>query len=526
LADQFLSHELLILINLPMSDTTNKNLIERPPVVVIMGHIDHGKSTLLDYIRNTNIVAKEAGGITQHLGAYEVEHKGESGDMKRITFLDTPGHEAFCGVRDRGAKVADVAILIVSAEDGVMPQTLEALGCIKKDKLPYIVAINKIDTPKANVQNTKNSLIENEIYLEGMGGDVPFAEISAKTGDGIDTLLDLVLIVSEVEELKADPNVKATGFIIEAHKDKNKGISATLVIKDGAVEQGQFVACHNTFSPIRIFEDYNRKPIKKASFSTPVHVCGWNDFPVVGEEFQTFNSKKEAEKFCKENKEILASLENDDKKIEKPDEEKFIIPIIIKADTHGSIEAIEHELAKIEPKLSKNNAQLQVIYKATGNIGETDIKKASGNENSLVVGFGIDIDKQATIMTERLDVNVNTFKIIYELAEWVEKTTEDMRPRIEVEETLGSAKILRIFNGTKNVQVVGGSVKTGHIKSGAQAKIMRRDENIGMGKIKGLQQQKAVANEVHEGNEFGMTFESKIELAPGDFIETFEIVQK
>lgn len=512
-----------------MSDNKSEKMIERPPVVVIMGHIDHGKSTLLDYIRKTNIVAKEAGGITQHLGAYEVEHTNKENKIKKITFLDTPGHEAFCGVRERGTKVADIAILIVSAEDGVMPQTLEALRCIKKDKLPYIVAINKIDSPRANIQNTKNSLIENEIFIEGMGGDVPFVEISAKNGNGVDELLDLILIVSEVYELKADPNIYAEGFVIEAHKDKNKGISATLVIKNGTLKQGQFVACHNAYSPIRIFEDHNRKSIKSASFSKPVHVCGFNDFPVVGEIFKTFDSKKEAEKYCQENKIISDEIKMLDKKTCKntnTDNCTFEIPIIIKADTHGSIEAIEHELEKIKPKLAQKNANINIVYKSTGNISETDIKKASSNENTLVVGFGIDIDKQAIIMKDRLNVRVETFKIIYELTDWVDKITEDMRPRIETEETLGYAKILKIFNSTKSAQVVGGSVKEGKIKAGTMAKIIRRDEEIGMGKIKLLQQQKSPATEVGEGNEFGMSFESKIELAPGDFIKTFEIIRK
>jgi len=499
---------------------TNKNqdkMIERPPIVVIMGHIDHGKSTLLDYIRKSNIVSGEAGGITQHLGAYEVEHKGENGDMKRITFLDTPGHEAFCGVRNRGAKVADVAVLIVSAEDGVKPQTIEALESIKKDKLPYVVAINKIDSPRANVETTKNSLVENEIYLEGYGGEIPYTEISAKEGTGIDELLDLVLIVSEVEELKAVIDEPATGFVIESHKSKNKGITATLVIKGGTLNQGQFVVCNDSYAPVRIYEDFKGEPIKTAHFSTPVKVSGWTNFPDVGELFETLDSKKEAESYCEENREIS----NQFNKIFSKDKDEFIIPLIIKSDTHGSIEAIEHELKKVNPK----NAKIKVVLTETGNITEKDIKIASGNENTLVIGFGIDIDKQAEIMRERLGVSVATFKIIYELTEWIQNKTDEIRPRLEVEEIKGKAKILAHFSQTKTIQVVGGRVEEGSIILGKQVKIMRRGEEIGRGKIKELQQQKVKATEVTEGNEFGLSVETKIEIAPGDYVETFEVVK-
>ena len=499
---------------------TNKNqdkMIERPPVVVIMGHIDHGKSTLLDHIRSSNIVSGEEGGITQHLGAYEVEHKGEDGSMKRITFLDTPGHEAFCGVRDRGAKVADVGVLIVSAEDGVKPQTLEALECIKKDKLPYVVAINKIDSPRANVEMTKNSLVENEIYLEGYGGEIPFAEISAKDGTNVNDLLDLVLIVSEVEELEAVIDEPATGFVIESHKNKNKGITSTLVIKGGTLNQGQFVVCKDSYAPVRIYEDYKGQPIKTAHFSTPVKVSGWTDFPIVGEMFETLDSKKEAESYCDEHRQIS----NQFNKIFNHDEDEFIIPLIIKSDTHGSIEAIEHELKKVNPK----NAKIKVVLTETGNITEKDIKIASGNENTLVIGFGIDIDKQAEIMRERLGVRVATFKIIYELTEWIQNTTDEIRPRIEVEETKGKAKILAHFSQTKSIQVVGGKVEEGSIILGKQVKIMRRGEEIGRGKIKELQQQKVKASEVTEGNQFGLSVETKIEIAVGDYIETFELVK-
>jgi translation initiation factor IF-2 len=501
----------------PNTKSENAN-VERPPVVVIMGHIDHGKSTLLDFIRNSNIVAKEAGGITQHLGAYEISHKNSDEEDKKITFIDTPGHSAFCGVRSRGAKVADIAILIISAEDGVMPQTMEAYECIKSDGIPFIVAINKIDSPKANVEKVKNDLVEKEIYIEGYGGDIPAVEISALKGDGVNDLLDLILIASEVEGLKADIGAAASGFVIEAHKDDRKGLSATLIIKNGTLNAGQFVACHKAFSPVRIFEDHNNKPIKTATVSKPVKICGWNDFPVVGAEFASFNTKKEAEAHCSANKDFEnTSTDNGDL-----DSETFTIPIIIKSDTHGSIEAVEHELEKI----TTTNSQIQITNTGTGNVSEVDVKKASGNENSIIVGFGIDVDRQAEIMSERLGTPIKTFKVIYDLVEWLEAEIENKRPRIEVDEITGKAKILKNFSETKNTRVLGGRVIEGKIKLGGEVKILRRGEEIGRGKIKELQSQKAKATEVEEGTEFGLCLETKLDIVPADEIETFQTVEK
>lgn len=494
-----------------------ENLIERPPIVVVMGHIDHGKSTLLDFIRKTNVVAKEAGSITQHLGAYEIEHTDASGQNKKITFLDTPGHSAFCGVRKRGSAVADMAILIISAEDSIMPQTIEALECIKNDKLPYIVAINKIDSPKADVQKVKNDLVENGIYIEGYGGQIPAVEISAKNGTGINDLLDLILIASEVEGLKANTENLASGFIIEAHKDKNKGISATLIIKDGTLKQGQFVICKRSYSPVRIFEDQNAKSIKEASFSKPVKICGWNNFPVVGAEFITCQNKKEAENYCS-TYEVEEKVRNN----MNHTEEDFIIPIIIKSDTHGSIEAIEHELAKMETK----NAKIRIVKTATGNISEVDVKTASSNPNSIIVGFGIDMDKQAEIMSDRLEISNKTFNVIYDLVDWLEKEIDQKRPLIEVEETLGKAKILKNFSETKNKRVLGARVIEGKIKLNTEVKILRRGEEIGKGKIKELQSQKAKVSEVEEGNEFGLCIETKLDIVPTDEILDFEIIKK
>lgn len=497
---------------------SKNNLIERPPVVVIMGHIDHGKSTLLDHIRKSNIVENEAGQITQHLGAYEVKHKDASGNLKKITFIDTPGHEAFKSVRCCGSNVADIGILIVSAEDGVMPQTLEALENLKNDNIPFIVAISKIDSPKANVELTKSSLIENEIYIEGFGGKIPAVEISAKTGQNVSDLLDLILLSAEIEELKADPDVLAEGVIIEVNKDEKKGISATTIIKNGTLKQKQFIVCEDAYSPIRIMEDQNKKQIEVASFSTPVYIRGWNKLPKVGYDFRTFESKKEAEKYSTEH---VIKKENS-KKETCVQNSNFIVPLIIKADTQGSLDAIKYELKKIDLL----NTEIKIIESDTGDIGEADIKKASSNKNSIIVGFGVGIHKQAVIMKDRLDVLIKTFNIIYELTQWLEETIEEFRPKVEIEERKGLAKVLRVFNKTKNHQVIGGKVKEGVIRTGNRIRILRREKEIGQGIIQGLQQQKSVSEEIAEGVEFGSSIDAKIEILAGDELETFEIVKK
>lgn len=501
-----------------MNNQDNKNLVVRPPVVVIMGHIDHGKSTLLDYIRKTNIVAKEAGGITQHLGAYEVVHKNADGSEHKVTFLDTPGHEAFGSVRSRGSQVADIAILIISAEDSVKPQTLEALNCIKQNKVPFIVAINKIDSPRANADLVKQNLMENEVYVEGYGGDVPVVEISAKTGQNIPDLLDMILLVAEVAELKADPTILAEGFIIESKKDKERGISATLLIKNGTLAQGQFVAVKNAMAPIRAIVDQNNTIIKSATFSAPITVSGWSDMPTVGSEFKIFTDKNEITAYCNKCRSEIAN----DAGFEQNTFGKTAIPLVIKADNQGSVDAIEHELKKILPE----NAYIKVIAKGIGNISETDIKMASGSENAFVVGFGIKADKSAELMAERLIIEIKTAKIIYELIDWLKEAIEKRRPRIESEEIIGEAKILKVFNKTKTNQVVGARVLNGSIKLGNRVKIMRREEEIGKGTIKELQQQKSKATEVTADTECGISIEAKVEIAPGDVIQSIQLVTK
>ena len=499
-----------------------KIIIERPPVVVIMGHIDHGKSTLLDYIRKTNIVEKEVGGITQNISAYEVVHKdADSGKENKITFIDTPGHESFSKMRERGCQIADIAVLIVSAEDGVKPQTIEAWKTIVENKIPCIVAINKIDKENTNIEKTKTELAENEIYLENYGGKIPFVEISAKIGTGIDDLLSLINIMTEMENFTGDKNENASGFVLEANLDSKRGIQAILVIKNGTLKKGMIVVIEDSFCSTNIMENFKGIAINEAIFSSPIRLVGFCKMPQIGAEFKSFINKKDAGKYIEKwKKEKNLSIYDVSK--ENIDKNKKIIPIILKADISGSIEAIEKEIKKIE----NENAEFKIIQKGVGPISESDIKTISGGENILVIAFNVKIDKSAIELAEKRGIIISFFDIIYKMTEWLEIEMENRRPKIETIETTGNAKILKVFSHTKERQIVGGKVIKGRIILEKIVKIMRRDFEIGRGKIINLEKTKTKVKEVEEGIEFGMMIESKIEIVEGDIIESFNITQK
>jgi translation initiation factor IF-2 len=485
-----------------------------------MGHIDHGKSTLLDYIRKTNIVDKEAGGITQHISAYEVVHTTSEGKTGSITFLDTPGHEAFQKMRERGANVADIAVLVVSAEDGVKKQTLEAWNAIKSSGVPYIVAINKIDKPNADLEKTKLSLAEHGIYLEGYGGDISYVAVSAKTGVGINELLDMLVLTADIGGFTGMANESAEGFIIETEREAKSGISATLVIKNGTLKTGMCVVCDTSISPVRMMENFLGKKITEASFSSPVRLTGWDSVPPVGEIFRAFPSKKDAEKAVAETKQAKPT-----KKTEAANEAnngKKIIPIVVKSDAVGSAEAIEHELQKI----NQERVAVKIIYCGIGDITETDVKAVSGTENAVVLGFNVRVDAQAKALSERTGIPVLVFDIIYKLTEWIDEHLKANAPKVEVEEIVSEAKVLKLFSKIKDKQILGGRVLKGEFKLGVRVKIMRREVLIGEGVVRELQKQKDKASEVQEGFEFGACVESKIELAPGDVMAGFITVEK
>lgn len=496
-----------------------QNTVERSPVVVVMGHVDHGKSTLLDYIRKSNIVEAEAGGITQHISAYEVSHKDENGENKMITFLDTPGHEAFSKMRTRGATTSDIAILVVSAEDSVKAQTLEAYNTIIESKIPYIVAINKIDKPNANIEKVKMDLVEKGIYLEGMGGDIPFVPISAKNGSGVSELLDMILLVSMMHTFVGERDIPAKGIIIEANREPKRGISATGIIKNGTLKNGMFVACGSAMVTTRILENFLGKPIKEASFSSPIKLIGFDAMPEVGSEFVSFKTKKEAETYIEEFKENKLSPKNEDF---KNNEAEKIVPILIKADVAGTIEAIEKEVSKLNCK----EISFKIISGGVGAINESDLKMASINKDTLVIGFNTKIDNGARDLNEQLKVNIETFDIIYKLVDRLKEVIEERKPRQEQVEVIGAVKILKTFSATKDKQVVGGKVTTGRITDNSNVRIMRRDFEIGRGKIVGLQTNKIRAREVLEDTDCGILVESKIDIASGDVLEAFIMTVK
>ncbi|MFA6177605.1 MAG: translation initiation factor IF-2 [Candidatus Paceibacterota bacterium] len=504
-----------------MPENKNNKITERPPVVVVMGHIDHGKSTLLDYIRKTNITEKETGGITQKISAYEVIHQN-----KKITFLDTPGHEAFSKMRERGAKIADIAILVVSAEDGVKPQTIEAWKTIVESNTPCIVAINKIDKPAADTEKTKKELAENEIYLENYGGKIPFVEISAKVGTGVDDLLSLILILAEMENFTGDSSLPASGFVIEVNLDSKRGILATLIIKNGTMENGMTVTVRDAICSARIIENFLGKTINEATFSSPVRVVGFDKMPKVGAQFKTFQKKSDAIKYIEElpphptNTAFSQGGEIGNKKI---------IPIILKADVSGSIEAIEKEISKINSKLgatASKNAEFKIVGKGIGPISESDIKGVSSGIDAIVIGFNVKADKSAINTAQNRGVTISFFDIIYKMTEWLEIQMEERRPKVETLETTGRAKIIRAFSKTKERQILGGKVIEGQINLSSTIRIMRREFEIGRAKIVNLEKNKIKTSEIPEGSEFGMMIESKIEVVAGDILESFSITQK
>ncbi len=494
-----------------MKQTGNNQTQPRAPIVVVMGHIDHGKSTLLDYIRKTNVVDKEAGGITQHLSAYEVAHKDQEGRDRTITFLDTPGHEAFKGMRSRGAQSADIAILVVSAEDSVKAQTIEAWKTITEGNLPYIVAINKIDKPNANPEKVKMDLAEKGIYLEGFGGDIPFAEISAKAGTGVDHLLELILLVADLGELKGDPNVPAEGVVIESHLDPRRGITATLIVRNGTLKKGMFVACGGAVVGTRIMENFHGKQIESATISQPVGIVGWSEMPPVGGIFSSYANKADAERAAAATVSNAATTPNRG----GANTEMKLVPIIIRTDTAGTADAVVSEIKKLE----QPTVGWKIISAGVGTIGENDIRMAGVDMDTLIVGFNVKIDPRARDLNEQLGVPVHMFDIIYKLSEFLAEVLEERRPRVETLVVGGTLKAQALFSKTKDRQVVGGTVQTGEISVGNEVRILRRENEIGRGTIVGLEQNRNKTKTVAEGLQCGALIESRIEIAPGDIIE-------
>lgn len=494
----------------------------RPPVVAIMGHIDHGKSTLLDYIRKSNVVGGEAGGITQHVSAYEIVHTDEGGKSSKITFLDTPGHEAFNSIRARGAKAADIGVLVVSSEDGTKPQTIEALKRIREAKVPMIVAITKIDKPSANVEMVKQSLAENDVYVEGYGGDVPVVAVSAKTGAGIKEFLDLVLLLSEVELCTGEVDRLGSGVIIESKLDAKKGITAVGVVKDGTVRVGQVAASIGAICPLRFILNADGEKVEELSFSSPIQIIGWDKLPLVGATFEIFDDKRAAQLYA-DSEEIKARVPRSEVRSEAQDETRISLPIIIKADAAGSLEAIKYELSKI----NRERIFVKIVNADVGTISEGDVKTGMTTAGTTIFGFNTKIDTQAGALAERTEtISIELYDIIYKLTERINEMLDEKTPKMETEEVMGRAKVLKCFSKTKDKQVMGARMESGLMEKNSNVRVLRREEEIGRGKVKELQQSKVVVDNISEGSEFGLLIESKVEIAPGDHLERVVTVTK
>jgi translation initiation factor IF-2 len=502
-----------------------EELSARPPIVVVLGHVDHGKTTILDKIRQTKVAEKEAGGITQHIGAYQIEHTpSDSTYTKKITFIDTPGHEAFSAIRSRGARTADIAVLVVAADEGVKAQTKEAIRIIKEAKIPFIVAINKIDKEEANPTRIKQELAENEVMVEGYGGIVPVVEMSAKKGEGLDELLEMILLIAELEELKAPFNVPARGVIIESHKDSRRGLVATGIVMEGELRVGDWISAGAAFGRVKLLEDFLGRPIQLAIASQPCIILGWEVPPRVGQEFKVVTSRQEAEKISL----IETTLGPTNLFVKETSPEqianKKIANLIIKADVQSSLEAIDQVLKTIRSE----EVDYNIVNYGLGNINDVDIKNAIAVKGS-VIGFHVEVDESAKQMAEREKITVQTFDIIYNLAEAVRSIMSDLlEPEIK-RIPLAKVKILATFKNLVKSQIVGGKVIQGKAVRGAMIDVIREGVPIITGRLGQLQHDKADVAEVAEGLEVGIRFDLLPEstaslpvIKEGDILEIYQ----
>jgi translation initiation factor IF-2 len=486
---------------------------ERASIVTILGHVDHGKTTLLDTIRKTSVAAKEAGGITQHISAYQVKKKG-----KWITFVDTPGHEAFSAMRERGVSIADIAVLVVAADDGVRPQTKEVIVYLKEKKMPVIVAINKVDKPEANIQRVKQELADNGIVIEEWGGDVIAVEVSAKQGLGIDKLLEDILLVSEVEEFKADFKRDGLAVILEAHLDSKKGPVATALVKTGTLKVGQDVVAGSSTGRIRRMEDFSGRSINIAEPSMPVTIIGLGSVAKTNDILQIVSKKSFSEMKSQANG--GNSLKT---KIDQSSSEDGVkrLKIVLKADVQGSLEAIEQILSTIKSE----EVAIQYIGTGVGNITESDVKIAE-SAGAIIFGFNVVVTPVAKRLAEGAGVSTRTYNIIYELVEEAKKMLSDMLPIEIIRTDSGILKVLAIFKNGKKDMIVGGRVSEGKMVKGENIEVKRDGEIIGKGKMSNLQQNKQNTEDVNQGNECGLTFEGSTKIKEGDNLICYKEEEK
>ena len=499
-------------------------MVKRPPVVCVMGHVDHGKTSLLDAIRDSNVTGREAGGITQHIGASVVEINGE-----KITFLDTPGHEAFTAMRMRGANSTDIAILVVAADDGVMPQTIEAINHAKAAGIEIIVAINKIDKPSANIERVKQELTEYELIPEDWGGSTIFVPVSAHTGEGIDTLLEMILLTAEVCELKANPNRSARGLVIEAQLDKGKGPVATILVQKGTLHVGDFIAAGACNGKVRAMMDDKGRRIKEAGPSTPVEILGLGDVPNAGEILLAFDSDKEAKNFAgafvSENKNRLLeetkgklSLDNLFDQIQASDLKE--LPLIVKADVQGSVEAVKQSLTK----LSNEEVVVKVIHGGVGAINESDVSLAA-TSNAIIIGFNVRPDATAKQLAEQEGVDLRLYRVIYQAIEDVEAAMKGMLDPIFEEKVIGHAEVRQLFKASGIGTIAGSYILDGIFQRNCKVRISREGEQIFEGELASLKRFKDDVKEVKAGYECGLVFDGFNDVKEEDKVEAYIMVE-
>ena len=507
-----------------IADEDEKNLKPRPPVISMLGHVDHGKTSLLDAIRETNVAGGEEGGITQHIGAYQIDHKG-----RKITFLDTPGHAAFTSMRARGAQGADIVILVVAADDGVMPQTREAVNHAKAARVPIIVAMNKMDLAGANPDLVKRQLSEIELVPDDWDGDTIVVPVSAKKKEGLDDLMEAILLVAENNQIQANPNGKVLGTVVEAELDKTRGVMATLLLQNGTIKVGDTIMAGKAFGRIKAMFDYRGERIKQAGPSTPVMVMGLNDVPTAGDLFRKVASEKEA-------RSIVADLEAEQqthttaKKTTLEDlfeqlqaGEEQELRLIVKADVQGSLEPIINSLNEISDK--EADVSINILHAETGNISESDVMLATASD-AIVVGFAVESDNAAERLAEKEGVSIRLYTIIYRLTEDIEKAIKGMLEPELVEKVVGQAKVLATFKVSKYSTAAGCRVIDGEIRRNGKIRVIRNSEVIFEGEIGSLKRGKDDVREVREGFECGITMKQFHEFEEGDLLECYVIEEQ
>lgn len=467
----------------------------RPPIVVVMGHVDHGKTTLLDYIRKTRVAEREAGGITQSVGAYEIERNGQ-----KITFVDTPGHQAFTKMRERGAQIADLAILVVAADDGVKPQTEEAISILQNSNTPFVVAINKIDKNNADEERTKQNLLAHGVLLEKYGGSVSWCDISAKTGQGVDELLDLIILMWQMENLTYDPNSMAKGFILESKMDSQRGVVASVIVKDGTLKSGNYIATKTVCGKIKILENFLGKKVDQLIPSSPALIVGFDNIPSVGEEFLAgdleIEARPETEPAIREKQELV--------EVDKRD----VLKLIVKADVSGSLEA----LSQIILSMVFDTTKIKILDQGVGEVTDGDVKSAV-NLGAVIVAFNTKIAKPAENLARAQSVEIISSNIIYRIVEAIEEKINNVGKKEEV----GSLEVLAVFSQKNKKQVIGGKVFSGFLTLNQKVNIVRAEQPIGYGRITNLQQNKADMKKVEDG-ECGLMVESPTPIQVGDYL--------